>query len=433
VTFFFVLSSLGITLKVGFHDAGTSNFPCRDNYRRAVEKNSRKVKVTITNPVNFRRESETVELNLKDVAARLHLNRSTGHFAVMDVDSSHTLDFQLYASVPGQPPDKLLFQVNIGPNETRTYYVVDASLVPALPKPIVRTFARYVPERYDDFAWESDRITFRMYGQGLMTAPGDELTSSGVDVWIKRTRDLIANQLYLTKRYHDLNGVAMDDYRVGTSRGDGGLGIWDGERLYVSKNYKEWKLITTGPIRSVFELTYEPWEAGDGRTVSETKRISIDAGSWMSKAESIFQSNRKGPLTIGVGLAERSCGPNGVEIIAEDSIEGWMTYWQPEDRPKGQIGVAVILPSGSVEKFTNDDPNLPDSVIHAVVPQPTVEGAPPIRDFLAITSVQVGKPFTYYFGACWNLSGDFTDPSQWNDYVRRFAERRDTPLKILLQ
>ncbi len=61
--------------------------------------------------------------------------------------------------------------------------------------------------------------------------------------------------------------------------------------------------------------------------------------------------------------------------------------------------------------FTNDNPDMPDTVKHANVPQPTVEGYPPIRNQLAITHVEVGQPFTYYFGGCWDRSGDFTTTS----------------------
>ena len=299
-----------------------------------------------------------------------------------------------------------------------------------MPPPIVKTFARYVPERFDDFAWESDRIAHRTYGLALIPVEGT--ISSGPDVWIKKDRGLIVDTMYATKHYHEDNGEFMDDYRVGKSRGCGGLGIWDGKKLYVSSNYRNWKLITTGPIRSEFELTYDAWDAGSGRMVSETKRYSIDAGSWFTRAQSTFSSETNSPLTIGVGLAERACGPDGEELIAQDQAEGWMTYWQPEDKPKGTIGVAIILPKGRVESFTNDAPDMPESMIHAVVPQPTHEGAPPIRNLLTISQAEVGKPFEYYFGACWDRSGDFTNHVQWENYVRRFAERRDQPLQVTI-
>ena len=99
-------------------------------------------------------------------------------------------------------------------------------------------------------------------------------------------------------------GVSLDDYHTSASRGCGGLGIWDGKKLYVSINYKSSKLITTGPVRSEFELTYDAWDAA-GRKVSEVRRISIDAGSNLSRVESIFDSDEASlkhpPLQIGVG------------------------------------------------------------------------------------------------------------------------------------
>ena len=147
-------------------------------------------------------------------------------------------------------------------------------------------------------------------------------------------------------------------------------------------------------------------------------------------SSSTFASDVPSPLTIGIGLAERACGTNGTELIGQDQAEGWMSYWQPEDTPKGIIGDAIVLPKDGVQTFTNDTPDMPDSKIRAVVPQPTHEGAPPIRDLLAISQANPGKPFAYYFGACWDRSDDFTSPEQWAAYVKRFAERRDQPLQV---
>ena len=42
-------------------------------------------------------------------------------------------------------------------------------------------FARFVPERMDDFAWENDRIGFRVFGPALSLV---EETGNGVDVWV---------------------------------------------------------------------------------------------------------------------------------------------------------------------------------------------------------------------------------------------------------
>jgi unsaturated rhamnogalacturonyl hydrolase len=400
-------------------------------YRMAVLEKAKPYIVKVGNPASFLRDCETAAFTF-DSTVLPPLNVLT-NYVVADGFSSRILDSQPYYSQSSQEEPmeaQLLFQVDLAPGETRKYYILDASALAAVPPPIVKTFARYVPERYDDFAWESDRIAHRAYGLALIPAEGT--ISSAPDVWIKKDRGLIINTMYATKHYHEDNGSFMDDYRVGHSRGDGGLGIWDGRKLYTSSNYRNWKLITTGPIRSEFELTYDSWDVGNGRKVSETKQYTIDAGSWLTRAQSTFSSDDQSPLTIGVGLAERACPTNRVAFIDHDQSEGWMSYWQPEDKPKGIIGVAIVLPRDSVEAFTNDAPDMPDAVLHAAVPQPTHEGYPPIRNLLAITRARVGRPFTYYFGACWDRSGDFTNHVQWENYVKRFAERRDQPLQVTI-
>src|ERR1035437_5937826 len=428
-------------------------------YRLAVFDKTKPKAYKVFNPGDFNRESETVEIHLpsssyefaKKVIARADVDTNNQfsqalmrnvnslsndipqNLAVIDGLTSRVVDSQRYSSqiYPNNTNamiNKLLFQVDLAPGETRTFYIVADAALAAVPPPIVKTMARFVPERFDDFAWESDRIAHRIYGLALIPAEGT--VSSGADVWIKKDRGLIVDTMYATKHYHEDNGSFMDDYRVGKSRGCGGLGIWDGKKLFVSSNWKNWKLITTGPVRSEFELTYDAWDAGNGRKVSEVKRFSIDAGSWMTKAQCTLSSEDKSSLPIGVGLAERACPTNREEFIAHDLTEGWMTYWQPEDQPKGTTAVAIILPKDSVKEFTNDDPQMPDAKKHANVPQPTHEGYPPIRTQLAVTQAEVDKPFSYYFGACWDRSGDFTNHMQWEAYVKRFAERRDQPLMV---
>jgi len=242
-------------------------------YRMAVFENAKPLAVQVTNPAHLYRYCETVELSLSRLARRGL--RST-NLAVMDGLASRILDSQIYGSESGQAPDTFLFQADLAPGESRTYYIMDASALAAVPQPIVKTYARQIGERYRDMAWESDRIAHRMYHQDLIPAEGT--VSSGVDVWVKSTRALVINKWYKNGDYHNDRGEGLDDYRVGRSRGCGGLGIWDGHTYYVSSNYRSARIITTGPVRSEFELTYDGWEAGK-RKISETKRIRIDAGS----------------------------------------------------------------------------------------------------------------------------------------------------------
>ena len=423
----------------------------------ATPSEPRALQVMVTNPSDFRRNCETVEIMTKEFSRAGESNMDalrdrSKQLVVMDESTSRILDSQLEQLPFSQNWDQgsndaenLLFQVDLAPHETRFYDILDASVLAAAPPPIVKTFARYVPERHDDFAWESDRIAHRIYGPALETWKAEPLTSSGIDVWIKRTRDLVVNQMYGSMKFFDTNGPSQDDFRVSKTRGCGGLGIWSDGKLHVSKNWRSWKVITTGPIRSEFELTYEAWDAGSGRMVSETNRISIDAGSNLSRVESMFGSDDKSPLELGIGLTERP-GDNvfvsndspeinswqnntGKGLVVQNQSAGSMTYWQPQDFAKGVIGTAIVLPANTIETFTNDDPDLPASKF--APPTHTFgEGQPGLRSMLAIAPAQVGVPFVYYVGAGWSESGDFPTAASWNDYIRRFIERRDQPLQV---
>lgn len=385
-------------------------------YRMSILERHAPVRVTVTNPSDFYRSCETVEVDPRGFG--------TGRLVVMDSASSRILDSQVYASEPGGSEDKLLFQVDLPPRGTSTFDVFNAAAgVPCSPRPHIKTYARQVTERYGDMAWESDRIAHRMYNVELIK--GEGTISSGIDVWTKRTRALVIDEWYRRPNYHQDDGDGLDDYQVGRSRGCGGLGIWSAGRLYVSSNFTTARIITTGPVRSEFELTYAPWDAA-GRKVWETKRIRIDAGSNLSVVESIFGADGGEPLDVGIGIARRA-DPSAEE--AGDREAGWMTYWQAPDRDRGRIGCAVVLPAGSISQFVAENASLP-----AVPPSQRliagIEGLPPIGNRLAITSVLPGRPLRYCFGAGWSKSGDFPTGARWEAYVKRFAERERAPLKI---
>jgi rhamnogalacturonyl hydrolase YesR len=355
-------------------------------YRLAVLDSAKAVRrVQVSNPSALWRHTETVTAPVRPLP---------NPPVVMDGLTSRILDSQ-------RGDDDLLFQVDLGPGETRSYLVLPRTALPAVPPPIVKTFARFVPERKDDFAWESDRIAFRMYGPALMTDSEEPLTSSGVDVWVKRTRDLVIDRWYASGDYHTDRGEGCDYYKVGPTRGCGGLGIWKGGTLHVSENFKTYRVLANGPIRSVFELTFDSWDA-DGREVAETKRLSIDANSNFTRCESVFESDRRQPLAVAVGIVDR----DGAGSVVEDSQAGFLAYWEPEMPPNGSTGCAVILPGG-VDEFATDGTH-----------------------HLAVGTAKPGKPFIYYFGAAWSKSGDFENPEAAEQYVRDFVARLNAPLKV---
>ena len=372
--------------------------------------------VEVTNPSPFFRAGETVEVAFGELWPAA--------VAVMDGASSRILDSQSYLPGPASGTGRLLFQVDLGPGETRRYRILErGGPLASVPSPVIRTFVRQVPERFNDVAWESDRIAHRTYSQDLIK--GEGTVSSGIDVWVKRTRSLVVDHFYARKNYHEDAGEGLDDYEVGRSRGCGGLGVWKDGVLYNSVNFRQARVVTTGPIRSEFELTFDAWEAG-GRRVSETRRISIDAGSNMSRVESTFSGGDAAPLQVAIGIALRA-DPGC--ILDRNTEQGYMTYWQVADRDRGSIACAVVLAKGRPREFALESMSVPQRP-EAKRLVPGIEGLPPVGNALMVTEARIGEPLVYYLGAGWSKSGDFPDSDAWREYVGGFAERSRAPVGV---
>ena len=95
-----------------------------------------------------------------------------------------------------------------------------------------------------------------------------------------------------------------------------------------------------GPIRAVFELTYEPWEAA-GRKVSEVKRISLDLGSNFNRFDCRFSTAGGDPLTIATGVKIHGGGKVLGAVVAADHESRFA-------QQKGQATNAKIAPDGEI-------------------------------------------------------------------------------------
>ncbi len=378
--------------------------------------------VTVTQSLALARPSETILVPWSQLAAQLP-GVQIYHLAVKDA-AGHALPYQVSNVAPtakdpsgrGGAYGDLIFQHDFAAGERSAIFTIErtADVTPPFP---VQAYARYVPERLDDFAWENDRIGHRIYGPGLAApaAPGtnkEVLVSSGVDVWCKRVSYPIVDRWY-NKGHdfyhkHDL-AEGMDMYNVGQSRGCGGTGIWDGHRLAISGNYRTWKILANGPVRAVFEVTYGPWEA-DGLQVCETKRFTVDAGHNLDQVESTLTVTGGAPreLTVGVGLhkfpTDKGQDPQTDFVPAPDqaSLAQWV-----RQKTHGSLGTAVVVTKSAFAGYAEDAVNR-----------------------LVLARVTPGQPLRYAIGAGWSEAGVFTTEQDWTNYVAACAARMASPVTV---
>jgi hypothetical protein len=356
------------------------------------------VVVTLTNPLAVKRVAETIALALADlvkVVPGLELKK----LQVVDAKGKLVLS-QLVDSDGDENPDQILFQTDLGPSESKAFKLRVGERASAV-EADYKAYGRFVRERHDDFAWENDLIAHRMYGPDLETCKKEPLTTSGVDVWVKRVPKLVVNEWYMTDNYHHDHGEGADFYGVGKSRGCGGLGIWSGGKLQVSKNFTGTRVLANGPIRLVFELTYAPW--GTAR-VAETKRVTLDAGTHFNKFESTFKGG-KGTLSFAIGIAKH---PGGVVEIADKAP--WMRVWEPLNEGKsGNLGTAIVLPMGAKVEAQQSD-----------------------LDFLLVTPAPKSGPLTYYVGTSWDRTSAAGGAANWTKEAQLLSSRIANPVQVKL-
>jgi hypothetical protein len=359
------------------------------------------VRVRVANPLSAARPPETVEVTLGALVGRVdaaHL----GLLAVRDEKSGRELLSQAVDEDGDGAFDRLVFQAVFAANEVREF-----RLVPAEPRKAeladYRVYGRFVRERHDDFAWENDKVAFRLYGQALETFAGEPLTSSAVDAWMKRTPRLVVNDWYLVDDYHKEHGEGGDFYPAGRSRGCGGSGLWIDGALAVSKNFRSSRVLAPGPIRLVFEVAYPEWEK-PGLKAAEVKRITLDAGSQLSRIESLYTLDGEGPVTWSAGIRVAK----GV-VPRVDREHGIVRTWEHLTNygDNGWLGCGVVLdPAGIVEAREADG------------------------NQLVLARTGKDRHAVWYAGHGWDRSGNFPDAAAWDRYLDAFGERLRSPLKV---
>ncbi|MBO7070701.1 MAG: DUF4861 family protein [Bacteroidales bacterium] len=227
---------------------------------------------------------------------------------------------------------------------------------------------RQITERKNDIAWENDRMSFRVYSMDVR-----HLAGSGVDYWGKRVEyPTLENWYSLNAQgqyYHIDRGEGCDFYVIGYDRGLGGSGIWNGDSLYVSEPYANYRIYADGPDKADFEISYQPFKAGE-ETVYEKKRIRIILGTNFYEVTHTLESESGAPLTLAVGVMDFG----NADVMTSDASLALVENMDDA----GTIGSAVVGDPSCFEGFAQSGKNR-----------------------MVLMNVPSGTSVTYYVGVDW--------------------------------
>ena len=352
--------------------------------------------IAISNPIPIERKGEVISVSWNDILSR-YPKIDTANFKIVNPRTKKELPWQLEFK-GGKNIQNLLIQIDIAAIGILKLEVQKGKPTRIVPK----TYGRYVPERKDDFGWENDKIAFRMYGKALEESPSE--MAYGMDVWVKRTDRLILNERYKRGNYHTDIGDGLDYYQVGSTLGAGDIAPFVNDSIYYPKNYRRWSVLDNGPLRTTFVLEYDEWDV-KGTRIKATKKISLDAGSQLSRVEAQFSGIQNSSLPVVIGIAKRK-EPGSLLLNEQD---GLMAYWEPRHGEDGTIGVgSVILSPVSGIKVTE-------------------------KQLLAMTNTGTEGLVVYYTGAAWDKANEITSSKAWFEYIQSFKARLLNPLKISIK
>jgi hypothetical protein len=260
----------------------------------------------------------------------------------------------------------------------------------------VMAYGRFVPERRDDFAWENDKVAFRVYG------PAAPLKghSSGVDAWFKRVDYSIIDKWYANHvngiSYHVDHGEGYDPYHTGISRGVGASAVWIDGKPYSAHSYKSYTINQNSGSEVSFTLEYE-WRTPLG-IVKEMKTISLPLGVQLFNVDSVFTLDGKPavlPIAIGVATHDEKA------TVAYNQSTGRISAWETIDNQG--VGTGAILMPSLVSKIEH-------------IPSPIKDES----HIWMFTSTDTQGKLSYKAGFAWEKAGDIRTNQQWQTYLDEF-------------
>lgn len=390
-----------------------------------------RVTITVSNPVKHARV-EMVEADANLIKKKLDMAET---IIVTDADGKE---------IPSQLTwdEKLIFQAGVGAKGKSVYYVQKGT-----PQTYeVRAKGRLFTERQDEFGWENDCVAYRVYGHG--GAVGYDLFNKStsqlmLDYWYASEQNQemrsvskqlhergyhdLADQVYNAFCYHIDHGKGMDCYTVGLTLGGGANALLNADgTLFMPQCYKTFEILDQGPLRFTVRFTY-PEQEYEGKKVTETRLISLDAGSHFNRVTVSYEGLSQ-PVQMASGTVVHKSNPTAYVLSQEN---GYLGY---ED-----LGDASVYNAKYKEELGKQMGHI---YIGLLYPQKDITTTYQAREngiatghVLATTIYRPSTSYTYYFGSGWNKnpSTSFSSLSAWEAFLYDSAANVRNPLKLTLR
>jgi unsaturated chondroitin disaccharide hydrolase len=240
-----------------------------------------------------------------------------------------------------------------------------------------RTYAKYSP-KYEGPGWESELNAWRIYLD----------KRNAVDLYSKH-RPALGLDTFATPGYdyHRESPLGRDTYRNGDAIGIGSIAaLVNGAVVKVTDaRERTYRIVASGPVRSIVDVTYKGWNLGGGRTIDLTSRFTQWAG------ERGFWHEVHTTPADGVRLVAGVVRKQGGAVLKLADNARVLATWGTQ-----------VVEEGPTAKAINDLPNEHLGLAIVVSGSPDLAGLP---DDPADHLIGVSPSSKFYVTAAWDREG----------------------------
>lgn len=177
--------------------------------------------------------------------------------------------------------------------------------------------------------WESDLVGYRIYFDDR----------NRIDIFGKSTTELALSKI--KESYHERRSWGADILKVGSSLGIGTPALYKDGTFHVLEKTgtKKLEILTEGPLRSIFRITYPDWEVDNLKADAELI-FEIHANH---RYTNLTINTDFDDLEFATGLVTHPAIASLVEKTNSDFAYGY-TWGQQTDQDE-TLGMAVLIPN----------------------------------------------------------------------------------------
>jgi unsaturated chondroitin disaccharide hydrolase len=312
------------------------------------------IKLAVENPTDAARPAANVVIriaDLKKIAPDFTPSSvivTTSDAKTLEEDAATLATIELPSQVDDldgdNKGDELAFQIDLKPHQTRVVTISfgDQERIWRLRGDYPRRTEALFSKKIEGLGWESERNAWRIYFD----------PRNAIDLYGKR-RPTMQLRMFAAPdyTYHDESPEGRDIYKVGDAMGIGAVGaLVDGKLVKVSDvKQRSWRIISSGPVRSIVELEYDGWNVG-GQAVHLRSRITQWAGE--HGFQHAITAEPAYPAVYVTGLPLKHGLPPITSATESNKSASWLATWGEQavapgatatEEIKGQnLGLAIV-------------------------------------------------------------------------------------------